>query len=397
MWTCFKYPSILIGLMNKLFYVVGGLLATSLFTACGDENATPAKSEPVKAEAPVQAEAVKPKAENILKTAETDLAKALAKAKAEDAAVLVEFTGSDWCPPCKALRGYILSKPEFSEYVRSKNIVFVELDFPRQADKVPPEVMREREAYMQAYGITGFPTMLLLDKDGAPYAKIVGSGSVKMPIGKEEHARAISEYLGKLEEVRLVQQRFLEAVKASEGKADAERAEALVNALQMLPEEFRGQQKAVVEAIIAADPTDRFGYVEKKRIAKLAVEQRKLLDEFFKKHPFSPKDRNTEAARTDAFKLLERADMLPGTQSKLYKFISDSYALDGNLDEGLVYLKKARDLAADEKTRNYLDRWVKQLEMVIAENKARAAAKAEAEKAPEAKVETAKSAEAVAK
>ena len=383
--------------MNKLFYVVGGLLATSLFTACGDESAAPAKSEPVKAEAPIQAEAAKPQVENILKTAETDLAKALAAAKDGDRAVLVEFTGSDWCPPCKALRANILSKPEFSEYVRSKNIVFVELDFPRQEGKVPPEVMREREAHLRTYGITGFPTMLLLDKDGAPYAKVVGSGSVKMPTGSEEHTRAVNEYLGKLEEVRVVQERFLAAVKACEGKPDAERAEALNKALEMLPDEFRGQQKRVVEAIIAADPSDRFGYVEKKRVAQLAIEQRKMLDEFYSKHRFSPTNRNTEGARAEALELLKREDMLPDTQSKIHKFISDCYALDGKLEEGLFHLKKARDLTPDEKNRNYLDRWVAQLEKVIEENKAKAAAKAEAEKAPEAPAKDAKLTEAVAK
>ena len=35
---------------------------------------------------------------------------ALAKAKAEKKNVLVEFTGSDWCPPCIAMRKNVFSK-----------------------------------------------------------------------------------------------------------------------------------------------------------------------------------------------------------------------------------------------------------------------------------------------
>jgi thiol:disulfide interchange protein len=41
----------------------------------------------------------------------TDLSKAQAKAKTEKKLVLMDFNGSDWCPPCKALRKNVLSSP----------------------------------------------------------------------------------------------------------------------------------------------------------------------------------------------------------------------------------------------------------------------------------------------
>ena len=41
---------------------------------------------------------------NTLEGWSTDLDKALAEAKAAKKSVLVEFTGSDWCPPCIAMR-----------------------------------------------------------------------------------------------------------------------------------------------------------------------------------------------------------------------------------------------------------------------------------------------------
>src|SRR5947209_4624292 len=60
----------------------------------------------------------------------TDLPKALGKAKAEKKLVLMDFTGSDWCPPCKALHKNVLSSKEFEGYAQT-NLVLVLVDFPR--------------------------------------------------------------------------------------------------------------------------------------------------------------------------------------------------------------------------------------------------------------------------
>src|ERR1051325_2421476 len=46
----------------------------------------------------------------------TDFAKAQAKAKAEKKLVLIDFTGSDWCPPCMALHKNVLTSKEFTAF-----------------------------------------------------------------------------------------------------------------------------------------------------------------------------------------------------------------------------------------------------------------------------------------
>jgi len=46
----------------------------------------------------------------------TDLGKAQEKAKAEKKLVLVDFTGSDWCPPCRALHNNVFTSAEFNEF-----------------------------------------------------------------------------------------------------------------------------------------------------------------------------------------------------------------------------------------------------------------------------------------
>ena len=62
---------------------------------------------------------------------ETDYEKALAKAKAENKHVFLDFTGSDWCGPCIELRKRVLSSKEFADYA-AKNLVLVEIDYPQR-------------------------------------------------------------------------------------------------------------------------------------------------------------------------------------------------------------------------------------------------------------------------
>ena len=59
----------------------------------------------------------------------TDLPKAQAQAKAENKIVLMDFTGSDWCPWCIKFKKEVLDTAEFQEYA-AKNVVLVELDYP---------------------------------------------------------------------------------------------------------------------------------------------------------------------------------------------------------------------------------------------------------------------------
>lgn len=97
-------------------------------------------------------------------TWEDNLEKALQKAKAENKAVLVNFTGSDWCQWCIRLSNEVFSQKEFKEYA-DKNLVLVKLDFPRSIEQ-----SQETKAYnnmmAQKFGIQGFPTILLFNSQG---------------------------------------------------------------------------------------------------------------------------------------------------------------------------------------------------------------------------------------
>lgn len=100
----------------------------------------------------------------------TDLEKAFIKAKAEKKAVLVEFTGSDWCPPCIAMRKNVFSKKDFVE-AASKKYILVELDFPN-ADKAMKE---KNQPYADKYKIEGFPTVILFNSAGKEFTRFYAS------------------------------------------------------------------------------------------------------------------------------------------------------------------------------------------------------------------------------
>jgi thiol:disulfide interchange protein len=107
---------------------------------------------------------------NTLEGWSTDLDKALAEAKAAKKSVLVEFTGSDWCPPCIAMRKNVFSKKEFVQ-AASKNFILVELDFPK-ADK---SLADKNKPLAEKYKIEGFPTVILLDPEGKEFDRFFAS------------------------------------------------------------------------------------------------------------------------------------------------------------------------------------------------------------------------------
>ncbi len=99
--------------------------------------------------------------EEILKTAEAD-----------KKPVVLEFTGSDWCPPCKMMEKQVFSTKEFQDFSAS-DIVFVKLDFPRSKEQAA-EVKARNEELVKKFNIEGFPTLVVLDSQGKELARQVG-------------------------------------------------------------------------------------------------------------------------------------------------------------------------------------------------------------------------------
>ena len=104
----------------------------------------------------------------------TDLDEAKAVAAKENKPLLVDFTGSDWCGYCIKLHAEVFNKPEFEEF--AKNYVLVELDFPNKKPQ-PAEEKAKNKATQTKFGVSGFPTVLLIDaKSGEAYGRQSGYG-----------------------------------------------------------------------------------------------------------------------------------------------------------------------------------------------------------------------------
>lgn len=94
---------------------------------------------------------------------------ALATAAKLKRPMLVNFTGSDWCPWCFRLRDEVFLQKEFIDYAKA-NLVLVTLDFPRKITQ-SEELKAQNLSLQNKYQIQGYPTILLVDKDGKELAR----------------------------------------------------------------------------------------------------------------------------------------------------------------------------------------------------------------------------------
>lgn len=120
----------------------------------------------------------------------TDLPAAKATAKQQNKLVLMDFTGSDWCPPCKKLTAEVLSQKEFLDYA-AKHFVLVELDFPSKKAQ-SAELKAANNKLKEQFAIKGFPTLVVITPDGKELWRKVGygSGGPKSIMAELDKARA---------------------------------------------------------------------------------------------------------------------------------------------------------------------------------------------------------------
>ena len=102
----------------------------------------------------------------------TDMEAAKTLAAETNRFMLINFTGSDWCPPCMQLKRDILSTEGFAAYA-AENLVLLELDFPRRTAQ--PEHLRAQNRQLSSkFNINGFPTLVLLDPKAKELTRSVG-------------------------------------------------------------------------------------------------------------------------------------------------------------------------------------------------------------------------------
>jgi thioredoxin-related protein len=86
-----------------------------------------------------------------------DITKAIELSKKTKKPLLLFFTGSDWCGWCIRLQNEVFTQPEFAAWA-NKNVVLVELDFPRRTP-LTPELQSQNGQLQQFFQVQGFPTI----------------------------------------------------------------------------------------------------------------------------------------------------------------------------------------------------------------------------------------------
>ncbi len=94
-----------------------------------------------------------------------NLESALKKAKKQDKKVILYFTGSDWCSPCKMLKKDLFETTEFQDI--SKNYILVYIDMPRNQDLLPANQRLYNTKLLQTHNKRKvFPLFKVLNNKG---------------------------------------------------------------------------------------------------------------------------------------------------------------------------------------------------------------------------------------
>ncbi len=94
----------------------------------------------------------------------TDLEEAKAESIRTNKTILMYFTGSDWCAPCKLLKKDFFSSEKFEE--KSENFILVKVDMPRRMDIITPEQKEKNKVLVQKFNKEGsFPNIVALNQN----------------------------------------------------------------------------------------------------------------------------------------------------------------------------------------------------------------------------------------
>ncbi len=248
-------------------------------------------------------------------------------AKAENRAILLDLTGKDWCPGCIYLKGKILDSEVLDKAVGDKYIL-VEIDYPRDPEKIKaiPEAERAaRRDILKSYKVGGLPCVIYMDADGLPYA--VYMEYTQTP---EEYIETIMK---KAEEVRAARDSAFAKAATLQGM---EKARALADGLNALPEVCRGQYTDVLTEIATLDPENSLGYSNiisdaNRRLQQLNAWEKKL-EEHFAAQPgsrISPENLTATIDMCEAY--LEQEGLIPEVRQQVLAVIADGYGFQRNI------------------------------------------------------------------
>lgn len=194
----------------------------------------------------------------------TDYAEAQKLAKEEGKALLLDFTGSDWCGWCIKLKEEVFSQDGWADEAQ-KHFVLVELDYPRDQSLVTDEERAQNERLKNLYGawVRGYPTILLTTAEG----DVINKTGYQRG-GPEKYNSHLAELL---ENREAAEEKANEAAQAVSAISEAESSEAKKTALQDAISFFDSAEAthpgawrkwSIIDTVIEVDPKNKEGMLE---------------------------------------------------------------------------------------------------------------------------------------
>ncbi len=299
----------------------------------------------------------------------SDFEAAKTTAVAEEKSLLINFTGSDWCGWCIRLDQEVFKHKAFKEGVKDQ-FVLVALDFPNDQSKVPEATAKQNRELQEKYGVTGFPTIVLADAEGRPFAQT----------GYKEGGP--EKYLEHLQQLASVKAQRDAAFERAEQLQGAEKAQALIEALEALDlsdimiANFYGD---TIARIAAADPKDESGFIKGLQANKRFSEFESKLSAF------------AEAGDHDAALALVTSTLKEGVfdgekKQQIILVQGMIYAEKEEFDAAIASLKEAKAAMPESELAGRIDGVITQIDemrnLKEAERKADAGESADGEEAP---------------
>ena len=124
----------------------------------------------------------------------TNYDQAIKLAKKEKKNILMFFTGSDWCPPCIALKRDFLETSAFDVYANEYILLYI--DIPRNKDLLTADQLKSNKELAAKYNKRGsVPMLKVVNKEGNELGEMSGysmNGEIKY------HTKFLEKYKKKI-------------------------------------------------------------------------------------------------------------------------------------------------------------------------------------------------------
>ncbi|MDG2213237.1 MAG: thioredoxin family protein [Verrucomicrobiota bacterium] len=255
--------------------------------------------------------------------------KAKEQAAKEGKPILMEFTGSDWCPPCKALHKNVLVKDVFKKEM-PKHFILLKLDNPKDKSKQTEDEKEQYKKLSKEYKVSGVPSIFLVDAGGKPFFKKVGYSN--QPAGDW-----VKDMVAKTA--------IPDALEDANGAKGLERAKLLDKALGLMGSDAANQRKEDINEIITLDSKNKAGLKAKYEGVLVATEIKDSLQAIMRDRGAKPDDK---IAKVD--KLIKDKSPKGEALQEVLFMKSNLYFQAKKRDKAEVLLRQAMKIAPDSKT-----------------------------------------------